>query len=58
MAYLFSVIAKSVYQHPEESNFNDLFWALGLQKLCHLRLEKKAIIMFKTLNGMIPEYLT
>ena len=35
----------------------DVFRALGWHKLCHQRLEKNFIMMFKTLQGMSPEYL-
>ena len=40
-----------------DSNLDDLFWALGWRKLCHQRLDKKSVMMYKTLNGMTPEYL-
>jgi len=40
-----------------DSNLEDVFRALGWHKLCHQRLEKKSIMMFKTLQGMTPEYL-
>ena len=40
-----------------DSNLDDMFRALGWHKLCHQRLEKKAIMMFKTLHGMTPDYL-
>ena len=40
-----------------DSNLDDLFRALGWRKLCHQRLDKKSIMMYKTLNGMTPEYL-
>ncbi|CAH3179887.1 unnamed protein product [Porites evermanni] len=40
-----------------DSNLEDVFRALGCHELCHQRLEKKSIMMFKTLQGMTPEYL-
>ena len=40
-----------------DSNLDDLFRALGWRKLCHQRLDKKFIMMYKILNGMTPEYL-
>ena len=40
-----------------DSNLDDLFRALGWRKLYHQRLDKKSIMMHKTLNGMTPEYL-
>ena len=40
-----------------DSYLEDVFRALGWHKLCHQRLEKKSIMMFKTLHGMTPEYL-
>lgn len=40
-----------------DSNLEDVFRALGCHELCHQRLEKKSITMFKTLQGMTPEYL-
>ena len=32
-----------------DSNLDDLFQALGWRKLCHQRLDKKSIMMYKTL---------
>ena len=40
-----------------DSNLDDLFRALGWRKLCHQRLDKKSVMMYKTLNGMTPEYV-
>ena len=40
-----------------DSSLDDLFRALGWRKLCHQRLDKNSIMMYKTLNGMTPEYL-
>ena len=40
-----------------DSNLDDLLQAIGWQKLCHQRLDKKSIMMHKTSNGMTPEYL-
>ena len=36
-----------------DSKMNDLFRALGWQKLCHQGLAKKSIMTY----GMTPEYL-
>ena len=41
-----------------KSNLNDLFRALGWRKLCHQRLQKEAIMMYKALYGLTQEYLT
>ena len=38
-------------------NVDDLFRALGWRKLKHQRLVSTAIMMYKTLHGMTPEYL-
>ena len=35
-----------------DSNLDNWFQALGWWKLCHQRLDKKSIMMFKTVNGM------
>ena len=40
-----------------DSNLDDLFWALGWQRLCYQRLEQKSILMYNTLHGMTPNYL-
>ena len=40
-----------------DSNLEDVFRTLGWHKLCHQKLEKKSIMMFKTVQGMTPEYL-
>ena len=40
-----------------DSNLNDLFRALRWRKLCHQRLEKKSIMLYKILHDMTPEYL-
>lgn len=37
-----------------DSNLEDVFRALGWHKLCHQRLEKKSVMMFKTLHGILP----
>ena len=39
-----------------DSNLEDVFRALGWHKLCYQRLEKKSIMMSKTLHAMTPEY--
>ena len=40
-----------------DCNVDDLFRALGWRKLKHQRLVSTAIMMYKTLHGMTPEYL-
>ena len=40
-----------------DSDLEDVFRTLGWHKLRHQRLGKKSIMMFKTLQGMTPEYL-
>ena len=40
-----------------DSNLDDLFRALGWRKLYYQRLERKSHLMYKTLNGMTPDYL-
>ena len=40
-----------------DSNLNDLFRALRWRKLCHQRLEKKSVMLYKILHDMAPEYL-
>ena len=40
-----------------DSNLDDMFRALGWRKLCYQRLDKKSIMIYKTLNGMTHEYL-
>ena len=39
------------------SNLEDLFRALRWRKLDYYRLEWKSLLMYKTLNGMTPDYL-
>ena len=41
-----------------DSNINELFRALGWRKLKYQRLESAAIMMYKSLHGMTPEYLS
>ena len=41
-----------------DSNIDELFRALGLRKLIYQRLESAAIMMYKSLHGMTPEYLS
>ena len=40
-----------------DSNLDDLFRALGWRRLYYQRLERKSILMYKTLHGMTPDYL-
>ena len=39
------------------SNIDELFRALGWRKLKYQRLESAAVMMYKSLHGMTPEYL-
>ena len=39
-------------------NVDDLFLALGWRKLKHQRQVSTAIMMYKTVHGMTPDYLT
>ena len=41
-----------------DSNIDELFRALGWRKLKYQRLESAAIMMYKSLHGMTPEYLS
>ena len=41
-----------------DSNIDELFRALGWRKLKYQRLESAAVMMYKSLHGMTPEYLT
>ena len=41
-----------------DSDLSDLLRVLAWRKLCHQRLEKKSIMMYKILHKMKPEYLT
>ena len=41
-----------------DSNIDELFRALGWRKLKYQRLESAAVMMHKSLHGMIPEYLS
>ena len=47
------ILMSAVYDY----NLDDLFQALGWRILCHQRFNEKPIMMYKTLNGMTPEYL-
>ena len=40
-----------------DSNLGDLFRALGWRRLYYQRLERKSLLMYKTFNGMTPDYL-
>ena len=40
-----------------DSNIDELFRALGWHKLKYQRLESAAVMMYKSLHGMTPEYL-
>ena len=39
-----------------DSNIDELFRALGWRKLKYQRLESAAVMMYKSLHGMTPEY--
>ena len=41
-----------------DSNIDELFRALGWRKLKYQRFESAAIMMYKSLHGMTPEYLS
>ena len=41
-----------------DSNIDELFRALGWRKLKYQRLESAAVMMYKSLHGMTPEYLS
>ena len=41
-----------------DSNIDELFRALGMRKLKYQRSESAAVMMYKSLHGMTPEYLT
>ena len=41
-----------------DSNIDELFRALGWRKLKYQRSESAAVMMYKSLHGMTPEYLT
>ena len=41
-----------------DSNIDELFRALGWRKLKYQRLESAAVMVYKSLHGMTPEYLT
>ena len=45
-------------QASYDSNTDELFQALGWRKLKYQRLESAAVMMYKSLHGMTPEYLT
>ena len=49
--------ARILMSAGNDSNLDDLLRALGWRKLCHQNLDKKSIMMYKTLNGMTPQYL-
>ena len=41
-----------------DSNIDELFRALGWRKLKYQRLESATVMMYKSLHGMTPEYLS
>ena len=41
-----------------DSDIDELFQALGWGKLKHQRFESAAVMMYKSLHGMTPEYLS
>ena len=41
-----------------DSNIDELFWAMGWRKLKYQRLESAAVMMYTSLHGMTPEYLS
>ena len=41
-----------------DSNIDELFRALGWHKLKYQRLESAAVMMYKSLHGITPEYLS
>ena len=38
------------------TNIDELFRALGWRKLKYQRLESAAVVMYRSLHGMTPEY--
>ena len=40
------------------SDIDELFWVLGWRKLKYQRFESAAVMMYKSLHGMTPEYLS
>ena len=58
-----SALPALVYRNPPPvplhyGHYNDLFLALGWRKLKHQRQVSTAIMMYKTVHGMTPDYLT
>ena len=49
--------ARILMAESYDSNLDDLFRALGWRRLYFQRLEQKSILMYKTLHGVIPDYL-
>ena len=49
--------ARILMSASHDSNLDDLFRALGWRRLYYQRLEQKSILMYKTLQGMTPDYL-
>ena len=41
-----------------DSNTDELFRVLGWRKLKYQRLESAAVVTYKSLHGMTPEYLS
>ena len=44
--------ARTLMSANDDSNLNDLFRALRWRKLCHFRLEKKSVMLYKILHDM------
>ena len=49
------ILMSASYDH---SNLDDLLRALGWRRLYYQRMEQKSILMYKTLHGMTPDYLS
>ena len=50
--------ARTLMSASYDSNLDDLFRTLGWRRLYYQRLEQKSILMYKTLHGMTPDYLS
>ena len=50
--------ARILMSANSDCNVDDLFLALGWRKLKHQRQVSTAIMMYKTVHGMTPDYLT
>ena len=47
--------ARTLMSASYDSNLGDLFRALGWRRLYYQRLERKSLLIYKTLNGMTPD---